>query len=243
MHSLSYRLLMVTAILYLLCTGCSTVRKSALYTDGAGKWSLALLPDSTFLMRAVEHSLVEFGSFGQYTIHEDRITLTSAIPSRLQVKVIPRGPRSSVPRVIQVFDCAGKPLNWNQVLLFADSIQLFGNGNVYRCPQGVEAIASLKFQIPSSEITFEPIALAESMTDTIDCIIPLPGIFLHSMRPLVVQPAALTLKVTPTGLANASITSAVNGPVLPAEWFSVNKLREKRQLFQRLPSLLMRTCH
>ena len=45
---------LLIVVAWLSAVGCGSSKRTVLYTDLAGKWKLALLPDSSYLLRAVE---------------------------------------------------------------------------------------------------------------------------------------------------------------------------------------------
>jgi len=236
-------ILLAIVIAGLSAVGCKSSKRTVLYTDPTAKWKLALLPDSSYSLRAVEDFPTEYYTYGRYNIRGSRLRLSSAVPDIVKVNVTQRGSTTSGPRVIHVVDCLGKPLDWRQVSLFLDTVQLLGTGSDYRLPSKPLPSSRLIVHAPPNSISFEAVDIGAYQSDTLTCQVGIPGTLLYPTRPLVVAPQSYTLKVIPSGLTpDSAPINVVNGPAFPTEWRVITKKGDRRTLLRSMPSRSTHSC-
>ena len=153
------------------------------------------------------------------------------------------GSGTTGPRIIHVVDCKGDPLDWRQVTLYLDTVQLLGSGSDYRLPVKPTSSSKLLVRSPPNSISFEAVDMGGFKADTLTCQVGLPGMLLYPTRPLVIMPQTSILRTTTGGLVfDSGSLHVVNGPAFPTEWRVVTNKREKRTLLLHMPSRSGHTC-
>lgn len=215
--------------------GCKAQQPDRLYSGDSGAWSLALLADSTFAIRGTSNFPFQYLTYGRYTEESGHIILRPRYLQNVPVTVRASSTSASTGnKVIEVFDCSGRPVDTRYVGALFRGRELQPQGNRYTIQNIGSSTEHLVLTPHDGSVLIDSIPL-HTPGDTLSCFIQLPGFFLTTVRPVLLAPGTYTLSVQPSGLvSDESLLSASRLWMLPERWLPVKKGRDMRTSMKRL---------